>query len=413
MTNPNRPNYNKVSHLIKEKTAAAVTSLRKRIEEEQEQPPNETIFFNGSDHFNSLIKDIDNALSSIDLETYIFQRDRLGDRIVEALINAAQRGIKIRLLVDGAGTPYWGGGYARKLERAGIQTRVFHPFPWQFWNWSRSVVKFPAVLKWLYLFLTVNSRNHRKVCIIDHKITYIGSTNITISHLPKKYGGNGWRDTTVRITNLDTNTLEKAFESAWSQGSIKERLREIFKHIRKDPIIRLNYTRHRRRILFKNLLRKMKLCKNRIWITNAYFIPDNFLLRTLREAAKNNIDVRILLPKKSDVMLMPWASSTFYYNLLKVGVRIFEYLPSNLHAKSLILDDWMLIGSSNLNHRSLLHDLEVDVNIRNPKSKEKIVNQFLEDLKHSKEILFDSWKENRPWFQRALGRLSLYLKYWI
>lgn len=409
-----RQTYNKVSDIIKEKTAAAVTSFRKRQdEEEQELPSQETVFFNGSEHFNALINDINNATTSIDLETYIFQRDKLGDRIVDALIAAAHRGVQIRLLVDGAGTPYWAGGYARKLERAGIQTRVFHPFPWQFWNWSRSVVKLPFILKGLYLCLTVNLRNHRKVCIVDHTITYIGSTNITISHLPKADGGNGWRDTTVRITNINTNTLETAFESAWSQRSIKERLREIFKHIRKDPIIRLNYTRHRRRILFKNLLRKMQQCKKRIWITNAYFVPDNFLLRTLREAAKQKIDVRILLPKKSDVMVMTWTSSTFYYNLLKSGVRIFEYLPSNLHAKSLILDDWMTIGSSNLNHRSLLHDLEVDVNIRNPKSKEKIVTQFLEDLKHSKEIHLKTWKENRPWYQSALGRLSLYLKYWI
>ena len=188
---------------------------------------------------------------------------------------------------------------------------------------------------------------------------------------------------------------------------------EIFRHVREDPPIRLNYTWHRRRILYKNLLRKISQCKNRIWIMNAYFVPDNFLLKKLKDAAISGLDVRILLPSKSDVVMMPWASSTFYYSLLKSGVRIFEYLPGMLHAKSLILDEWMLVGSSNLNHRSLLHDLEVDINITTPTAKATLVQQFLNDLKHSREISLNSWKKMRPRCQRTLGRLVLYLKYWI
>jgi cardiolipin synthase len=111
--------------------------------------------------------------------------------------------------------------------------------------------------------------------------------------------------------------------------------------------------------------------------------------------------------------MMPWASTTFYYSLLKSGVKIFEYLPSVLHAKSLILDDWALIGSSNLNHRSLLHDLEVDVKIIDPIAKQKLENLFCEDLTQARELSLDSWKKHRPFRQRFLGRLVLYLKFWI
>ena len=195
--------------------------------------------------------------------------------------------------------------------------------------------------------------------------------------------------------------------------TIRERVRESFRQLRKNPIIRLNYTRHRRRILHKNLLRKITQAQLRIWITNAYFVPDNFLLRRLRDAAKSGVDVRILLPKNSDIMIMPWTSSTFYYNLLKSGVRIFEYLPSNLHAKTLIIDDWSSVGSSNLNHRSLLHDLEADINVRQASSKKILEDQFLTDLTQSKEITFNTWKQHRPWRQRIIGQLALYLKYWI
>ena len=373
----------------------------------------EQIFAAGEGHFNALLTDIASAQYTIDLETYAFHNDHLGQKIADALVAAAKRGVTVRIMVDGAGTPLWSTNFAPMLENAGAITRVFHPFPWQLWNWSRSVVKLPSILKWIYLILKINFRNHRKVCVIDNKIAYIGSLNISKHHLCKSEGGDDWRDTSVRLSGCDLQELRKAFDSAWDHRTIKERIREIFQQVRKDLPIRLNYTRHRRRILYKNLLRKIAQCKKRIWITNAYFIPDNFLLKKLKEAAHSGVDVRILLPRKSDVMMMPWASSTFYYSLLKAGVRIFEYLPSMLHAKSLILDNWILIGSSNLNHRSLLHDLEADININTPTAKQAVVHLFLEDLKQSREISLESWKIMRPRRQRMLGKLVLYMKYWI
>lgn len=373
----------------------------------------ETVFTDGQKHFNSLLADIANAKYSIDLETYMFHNDTLGKRMAIQLSGAAKRGVKVRIMVDGAGSPSWSANFAYFLEEAGAKTKVFHPFPWQLWNWSRSIIKLPFLLKWIYLILKINFRNHRKVCIIDRRISYVGSLNICKHHLSKAESGDAWRDTSVRISGIYLPELGKAFEAAWYHRTIKERLREIFRQVRKDPLIRLNYTRHRRRILYKNLLRKMAQCKSRIWITNAYFVPDNFLLKRLKDAAHVGVDVRILLPRKSDVVMMPWASSTFYNSLLKAKVRIFEYLPSMLHAKSLILDDWMLIGSSNLNHRSLLHDLEADINISSEEAKKILERQFLEDLKNSREISLDSWQTLRPRRQLIIGRLLLYMKYWI
>ncbi len=360
-----------------------------------------------------MLLDIAKAKHSIDLETYLFHNDTLGKRIALELAEAAKRGVKVRVMVDGAGSPLWSANFARFLEESGVKTKVFHPFPWQLWDWSRSIVKLPSLIKWIYLILKINFRNHRKVCIIDKEIAYIGSLNISKYHLSTEEGGDGWRDTSVRLTGTDLKELIKAFDVAWYHRTIKERLREIFRQIRKDPLIRLNYTRHRRRILYKNLLRKMANCTRRIWITNAYFVPDNFLLKRLKDAARSGIDVRILLPRKSDVAMMPWASSTFYYSLLKAGVRIFEYLPSMLHAKSLIIDDWMVIGSSNLNHRSLIHDLEADIHIASKEAKRILEQQFLEDLKNSREVSLDSWQTLRPRSQRLMGRLVLYIKYWI
>lgn len=372
----------------------------------------EDLFVDGSAFFNQLITDINNAKNSIDLEIYIFKGDKLGERVAEALINAAKRNVKVRVLVDGAGTPVWGGSMTRRLEKVGVETRIFHPFPWRIWHWSRSVIRLPLLLKLIYLLLKINSRNHRKVCIIDQNIVFIGSFNISKCHLKVEDGGSGWRDTGVRLQNVDLDDLQTAFHAAWTHVPIHERLQAIFRHIHKNPIFRLNNSWHRRRILYKNLLRRMSACRQRIWITNAYFVPDNFLLRKLKEAAQHGTDVRILLPRKSDVFVMPWASTTFYYTLLKSGVRIFEYAPNILHAKTLILDNWITIGSSNLNHRSLLHDLEVDVNLQLSSSKDRVLEQFQEDLNNAKEISLKNW-HRRPLYQRLIGRLALYMKYWI
>ena len=376
--------------------------------------PTEQLFKSGRDFFNALINDIDKATQSIQLETYIYSNDSLGDRFANHLIRAAKRGVSVRVLVDGAGSPYFGARYSQRFRDAGVEHQVYHPFPWQFWHWSRSVVKLPIALKLIYLILKMPRRNHRKVCLIDEKIAYIGSLNIATSHLPVEQGGANWRDTGIRLTDMEFSTLQEALSNAWSHRRIREVIKKVFMHIRKDPVIRLNHTRHRRRILHKHLLRRMHQAQRRIWITNSYFIPDNVLLHKLKEAAKRGIDVRILVPQRCDTPIrIEWVVQTLYHHLLKAGVRIFEYTPTMLHAKSIIIDDWYIIGSSNLDHLSLIHNLEVDVRLSQTSSKQQAENQFITDLSHSEEVTWEKWQRPRPLYRRCLGTLMFYLKYWI
>lgn len=372
----------------------------------------EIVFVKGDLYYEALFEDIANAKQTIDLEIYMFANDALGQKIAQLLMEAAQRGVSIRILVDGAGTAGWNVELYKLLHSVGIKTRVFNPFPWRIWQWRHSISRVPFMFKIFYFIASINKRNHRKVWVIDQKIVYVGSANINTCHLSSEHGGENWRDTVVKLMHVDTTELTDAFNSAWDHTPLQKRLQSLFQPVNKHPIIRLNNTRHRRRLLYKNLLKRLSLCHRRVWITNAYFIPDNFLLRKLKELAKANVDVRILLPKKSDIRMMPWASATFYDSLLKEGVRIFVYLPSMLHAKSLILDNWFLIGSSNLNHRSLLHDLEVDVSIVSPDAKKLLEEQFIVDQSHAEEIKL-SYKRIRPWYEKVLGRMLLYLKYWM
>lgn len=372
----------------------------------------ETILTDGDDFFSSLIQDIRQAKASVDLETYTFNRDATGEMIADTLIEAAQHGVTVRILVDGAGTPFWGGSFAKKMERAGIKTRIYHPFPWGLWQWNRSVINLPWVVKVLYLIYKINSRNHRKVCIIDQRVAYVGSLNITHSHMSRNQGGDGWRDTGVRITDTNLEDLQMAFDAAWDHTTLQKRFQQLFEDVDTDATFRLNNSWHRRRALYKNLLRRIGKCKERIWITNAYFVPNNFLLKKLKDAAEKGIDVRILLPQNSDVRLVNWTAAMFYRSLLKHGVRIFEYLPGILHAKTLIIDDFVTVGTSNLNHRSLLHDLEVDVNLQQAEAKKLITEQFLQDLTQAREVDITTWQK-RPLYKRIIGYFMLYTKYWI
>lgn len=375
-----------------------------------DNPYNETILNDGFNYYSTLLTDIKNASQSIDLATYTFNNDITGQSICQQLCEAANRGVKIRLIVDGNGTPNWHTDLAKKLEQHGIQTRVHHPFPWNIWDAKRSSIQKNKLSKWLYLAANINKRDHRKMVIIDQRLAYVGSCNISNVHLPKVMGGHGWHDTVVRISQMPTQALERAFEYTWDNFPIKDRIQQRLSSPNKDTYFRLNYSRHHRRLLYKDLLTRIIRAKKRVWITNAYFIPDNYLLRSLKRAAQKQVDVCILLPQKSDFFIMPWASENFYDSLLSAGVKIYEYLPSVLHAKTLIIDNWVLVGSSNLNHRSLIHDLEVDVCLKNQSSKATIYQQFAEDLNQSEQVDINKWHK-RPWYRRYIGRLALYLKY--
>ncbi len=369
--------------------------------------PEELLYHQGDVYFEALLQDIEAAATRIDLETYIFRIDSVGKRFVRALIRAAERGVRVRLLVDGVGLPFASQTLPQLFQGSPVEVRIYHPVPWFFWHWKYTSEDRPLFRKLIDWLINLNHRNHRKTCVIDNEIAWVGSLNICDCHLPVDQGGEGWRDTAVRVSKIATYPLTRAFEKAWHPY----RLMPPFPAWRDYPF-RLNYTRHRRRRLLRDLIRRIERAQNRLWITNAYFVPDRRLLQKLAQAAQRGIDVRILLPERSDVFFMPWTSSVFYGRLLRSGVKIYEYLPAILHAKTIIIDDWMTVGSSNLNYRSLLHDLEVDVVLQQTPSKQNLESQFLADLKNAREISLASYPP-RPWWQRWCAMLVLTVERWL
>jgi cardiolipin synthase A/B len=373
---------------------------------------NEQVYLTSDHYFDAVIESIDQARETINVESYIFSKDALGARIASALIAASERGVSVRIIVDGVGTPFWGGHFVRKLDEVGIQSRVFHPYPWGIWQWHRAIAQSFFVFKFIYLLVNLNKRNHRKMFIIDEEILFIGSQNISQCHLSRQQGGFSWRDTGVKVLSDDVALATEAFEAVWigRYRNFSFQTHMAKRSLIKSSKIHFNHGRMTRRRNYRRLLKNVGRANSKVWLTSAYFVPEYQLLKKLMQVAKKGIDVRILLPKYSDVEMLSWTAHYYYKALLASGVRIFEYVPQMLHAKTLLIDQQVYVGSSNLNHRSLLHDLEVDVELASKEAYQKLHQQFEEDLIHSEEINH-SLIHKRPFYKRIVGLLCLYLRY--
>lgn len=362
------------------------------------------VYHDGDSYYQALEVAIRAARRSINLESYIFAADRLGDRVLSALAEAVQRGVSVRLIVDGIGSYSWLSTIRQRAALAGIQLAVFHELPWQRW-WGgndRAEAQQPLAR----LFQRLNNRNHRKVCIIDDRQAFVGSMNVIEYHLASYVGEIAWRDTGVYVEGRDVAVLLNSFNELWHNERRGFRLRRRKRSAHSGDLILLNVRRSQRTENYLDLLVRMLSARQRIWIENAYFVPDASLIRVLGVAAESGVDVKVLVPAFSDVVFIPWVASAFHLGLLRAGVRVFEYTKCVLHAKTMLIDEWGLVGSSNLNHRSLLHDLEADAVLVDGESCRALLQQFELDCAHSREITLENWKR-RPILERLLGRLLL------
>lgn len=357
-------------------------------------------YFSGDEFFKSVIEAIRSAKKSIDLETYIFARDAFSRRIETELIDAIRRGIAVRILVDGIGALGWIDRWNEQIPKLGGQIRVFHP------------VRF-SILQAGRVLLRINQRDHRKIWIFDEQLAGVGSMNISSDHLVEFRGDLAWRDTALMVKGGEVRVLTQAFNRTWDKSEPyppKRNWRRVFtlrRRLPKNSIVRLNDSRSLRKWSTKDLRKRIRLAKNRVWITNPYFAPSPFFLSSLIRAKEYQADVKLLVPTVSDVFFMKWVAHSYYGSLLKAGIEVYEYQPRFLHAKSVIIDNWATIGTSNLNTRSFRHDLEVDLVVTQESTLKMLENQFLEDLKQSQRIELRHWKKNQ-WINR-LGRLISYL----
>ncbi len=363
------------------------------------------LYFDPHDYFADLVAQLGQARRDIVFEIYIFELDAVGKQVLAALQSAIARGVRVRVLLDGVGSFRHASHIAARLHGESCEVRIFHPLPWDFAAYRNALRAGRWYSQLLYFIASINRRDHRKLCIVDGSIAWLGSFNLTAEHFETDDGsGDYWHDTGLRVSGPLVAALQANFERVWSGkfGSFGERSRRF---LAQDARIRRRRERQR-------LLAVLAQSGDRIWITNAYFNPSRPVLNLLREKAAGGLDVRVIVPSRSDIPLFPALSRSFYSDLLHVGIRVFEYRRRILHSKVLLIDDQVLIGSTNLNYRSLLHDLELDVLLDDAELVSALQRRFVEDIAHCREITLRNWQDH-PWILRSLSWMSRLLRYWM
>jgi len=363
----------------------------------------EKLYFRAHSYFFDLLQDIQKSKLSIDIEMYIWSTDEIGQQLYLALKQAVKRGVKVRIVVDGIGSFYWIQWYLSKFLYSGIEIKIFHPL---LWSWS--IFKFTPHRLWIALN-RINRRNHRKFFLIDQKIIYTGSLNIMKSSF-------FWRETGIRLTGDPAILIHKIFEDTWAWTTkiflhyLSPNLYSLQNEILSSGIIRSNQSFHLRKFFRADLLTKFNSAQNRIWLMTPYFVPPGAFLKAILAAAERGVDVRIIVPFRSDIRFICWVANLYYRYLIRSGVSIYEYSPQILHAKMAIIDNWGMVGSSNFNHRSTYLDLELDIAITKKENFDLLEQQLYRDMELSNKII--KYKPLTKW-KFIIARILIRLKRWF
>lgn len=354
-----------------------------------------TLVFSSTVAFDALVSRIKQAKRSIFIECYIYRYDGLGKRILQHLVEASQRGVTVQLMLDGVGSSGLPREFFQTCTSENIKVRIYHPRPFFPWKFSlRSLFR---------RIRNLNFRNHRKVCLIDGHWGWIGSANISSDHLEASQGGEGWLDVVALIHDRRmVSLMERSFLDTWREKrSGADWFQQSFR-----LGLRVFQSKKQRRYLIRDLIRRIRESKNRIWVSNAYFVPHKIVLSELKQASVRGVDVKIVLPRYSDVFFMNWVARYFYRELKKSRVDIYEYEESFLHEKTILIDDWCTVGSSNMNSRSFFLDLEVDIALTGGQSVLEMVSHF--EKLFQKSRLHCSWTESPFWiFEYIFARFFL------
>ncbi len=349
------------------------------------------LLYKGKDSFETIFEGVEAARKIICLQFYIFRNDETGMELAEILKRKAREGVKVYILYDHFGSFGTPSRFWDSLRREGINIRASRP------------LKLGRILDYPH-------RDHRKLIIIDRSKVFTGGLNIANEyrgfHIRLKK--EGWRDTGVMIEGPAADELFRVFERTWylwggNKIDVSDDKVEGFADGLPVIPIFASSARGRRRMR-KLLYYSINKAKESIFLTTAYFTPSRRMLDCLEEAVSRGVDVRLLLPGKSDVPAAHYAGRAFFTRLLNRGVRIYNYQGEVLHAKSYVFDGcWSIVGSANLDFQSLRWNDEGNVGILDEGFGAKMIDVFQEDIKRSKEIRIEDWLI-RPYSEKLKER---------
>ncbi|CAK7061667.1 MAG: Major cardiolipin synthase ClsA [Parabacteroides sp.] len=346
-----------------------------------------SIYTNGSDKFRDLISEIEKATHHIHLQYYIFCDDKIGNVIKELLIAKAKEGVEVRVLYDDVGCWKVKEKFFKEMKDAGIEVYAFLK------------VAFPVLTS------KVNYRNHRKIVVIDGKVGFMGGMNIA-DRYEKGTDWGTWRDTHFKITGKGVHGLQAAFLIDWYV--VSKQLLNAKTYYPPVPVysednimqIATSGPVGQWRILLQAYIFMIANAKKYIFIQTPYFLPTEGLNQALQTSALGGIDVRLMLPKRSDTRTANMATHSFIDEMVKAGVKVYFYKPGFLHSKLLVTDDAVTcIGSANMDFRSFEHNFEINAFVYQPAFAKQMRKVFMYDMHHCERLVPTRWLR-RPLKQR-------------
>jgi len=343
------------------------------------------------EHFPAFEAAIAAARESVLVEAYILADDVVGRRFADLLAERARAGVAVRLLHDWLGglgeAPR---GFYRRLEQAGVEVRVFNP------------PRIDSPLGWL-------GRDHRKSLVVDGRLAYVTGVCIAERWLGDPVRGlEPWRDTGVEVRGPAAADVAHAFAGAWDEEGppLPEGLVPVREGIAPcgDVSLRVIATEPATSGMYRLDQLVAALARETLWITDAYFVGIAPYVQALRAAARDGVDVRLLVPGESDLGVVKRLSMAGYRPLLEAGVRIFEWNGSMLHAKTAVADGrWARVGSSNLNISSWLANWELDVAVEDEGFGSAMSDAFEQDLERATEVVLGARRVRRQGRRRPAG----------
>jgi cardiolipin synthase A/B len=352
-----------------------------------------TLLQNGDAFYPAMLQAIRAATDNITFEVYIFDPDEIGRQFMDAFIDRARGGVEVRLLVDWFGSLKFRQRHRDELTRAGVQVQVFRPFN------LRNLVR-------------IYRRTHRRAIVIDGCLAFTGGAAVSKKWAGDVRNAHQWRDSMTRVTGPLVGGIQSAFAVNWvyCTGEVLSASRFFPPLVSSAGPCSVSVVSSPSdaaqpiRVLF---WLSFAQAQRRLWICNSYFIPDPRLRKAVVDRARHGVDVRILVPgNHTDAVPVQFAGRSYYEELLAAGARIFEFLPSMMHAKTVVVDDaWSVIGSANMDERSMELNEENIVGIADGAFARAVAEGLERDFTRSREVTLEEWRR-RPVWKRGLEAVA-------
>ncbi|AZI33543.1 cardiolipin synthase [Kaistella carnis] len=354
------------------------------------------LLINGEEKFPAVLEALRNATHHIHIEYYIYEDDEIGRAIEEIMIEKAKEGIEVRFIYDDFGSASIRKSLVKRLRNNGVKAFPFYK------------------IKFIKLASRLNYRNHRKIIVIDGRISFVGGINISDKYSNAATGNKlYWRDTHLKIEGDSTAILQHIFIGDWNYCAGKKlkitdqyfpKIGELDGETQNIQIVSSGPDSDRPSIYYA-IIKAIQSAKKEIFLTSPYFIPGETIIDSIKMAALSGVEVKLLVPGISDSYLVNAAAKSYYTQLLKAGVQIYLYKKGFLHAKTMVADRALaIVGTANLDYRSFDLNFEVNAVVYDDQLAEELALNFENDLLHSEKIDIQSWL-NRPKYIQLIEKI--------